>query len=398
MWFVFLGIGLGVVLVGGIYFRRRVLASLATLGVRHKPRRVAGVAIPWLLFGYPALVFLFVVVSLALGRESISTGLSGVFEWLLVYPFWLALLIMVQALPYLLLADLGALIARKKLGEARTARYRALACMAVVAAFAIYTPARVIADRSALNVEHYQVGSGQGARLRIVFLADLQQDRHTDQARADQVAELINDQNPDLILVGGDWINTGSEYIDAAAHTASKLRSRLGTTSVRGDHEHFAYRDQKRSVRAVSEALAQSNVEMIHNEVRTLDHDGKRIAIVYLSYNYIFRTPEPEIRELISRAKGADYSILVTHQFDSALARLVKDNIDLALIGHTHGGQVNPVVGFVHVPLARVESPYVVGRYQLGRTTLIVTSGIGYSIAPFRYAAPASIETIDLRL
>ena len=38
------------------------------------------------------------------------------------------------------------------------------------------------------------------------------------------------------------------------------------------------------------------------------------------------------------------------------------------------------------------------GRYRLGSTTLIVTSGIGYSIAPFRYASPSSIEMIDLHL
>jgi predicted MPP superfamily phosphohydrolase len=62
---------------------------------------------------------------------------------------------------------------------------------------------------------------------------------------------------------------------------------------------------------------------------------------------------------------------------------------------------VNPVVGLAHVSLARIETAYVNGRYQLGptpKTTAIVTAGVGFSIVPFRYASPGSIEIIDVAL
>lgn len=48
------------------------------------------------------------------------------------------------------------------------------------------------------------------------------------------------------------------------------------------------------------------------------------------------------------------------------------------------------------VALARVETPFVNGRYELGTTTVIVTAGIGYSIVPLRYASPSSVELVDL--
>ena len=83
------------------------------------------------------------------------------------------------------------------------------------------------------------------------------------------------------------------------------------------------------------------------------------------------------MREQAQPAAGADYAILVTHQFDAAIAARVRDRVDLVLAGHTHGGQLNPVLGVVHVSPARIETPYVDGRYQLGRTTVIVTAGIG---------------------
>jgi len=396
---VLLAIALAIVIVGGLYFRRRLLAALEVFAVPGKHRRVVGAAIVWLLYGFPALVFLFVFVSIGLGRESVSIELTGIGEWLLVYPFWLAVLVMLQVVPHLLLIDLASLIARKRLARERLRRYRAIGCLVVIAVFTVYTPARILVERGALQLNHYDVGSAQTDQpLRILFFADLQQDHHTGAERSREVAALINRQAPDLILFGGDWINTGNDHIEAAGMTASLLRSRLGTLSVRGDHEHFAYRSQERSLDEISAALSKHGVEMLHNQIKTIEHRGKRIALIFLSYNYIYRTPEREIRALIDDARQADFSILITHQFDSDLAALVANQVDLALIAHTHGGQVNPVVGFVHVPIARIETPYVAGRYQLGSTTLIVTAGIGYSIAPFRYASPASIEVIDLHL
>jgi predicted MPP superfamily phosphohydrolase len=131
--------------------------------------------------------------------------------------------------------------------------------------------------------------------------------------------------------------------------------------------------------------------------VRWFEHGGKRIAILFLSYNYIHRTDRATIASLVASTADADYSIAVTHQLDAALFSLLEGRIDLVLGAHTHGGQVNPVVGVSHVAPARLETEFVDGRYQRGDTTVIITAGVGFSIVPFRYAAPGSIELIELR-
>ena len=102
------------------------------------------------------------------------------------------------------------------------------------------------------------------------------------------------------------------------------------------------------------------------------------------------------IRALVASVAGADYSIAVTHQLDAALFSLLQDKVDLVLGAHTHGGQVNPVLGVTHVAPARLETEFIDGRYQRGATTIIITAGVGFSIVPFRYAAPGSIELIEL--
>jgi predicted MPP superfamily phosphohydrolase len=399
VWFIFLGIGLVVLVIGGVYGRARLAGALTQFGASRRAVRIVRWISAWLLFGYPLLVFVAVVAAFVLGWETVPRLDGRVASWLLGIPFLWSLLVVLQSLPWLLASDLVYLIVRRRWPATRTSRLRAVAILAVLGGFAIYTPARIVADRGELRVREYRLGASNARPpFRIAFLSDIHQDVHTDADRVREVYSLVNARHPDLILSGGDWISTGPDHIESAAAAAGTLRSRLGTFSVRGDHEHFAYRDRERSVHEVEAAMAAHRVTMLDNEVRWFDHGGKRIAVLLLNYNYVHRTPLGVVATLVASMGQADYSIVVTHQLDAQLARVFEGKIDLVLAGHTHGGQVNPVAGLVHVPLARLETPFVDGRYALGSTTVIVTSGVGYSIVPIRYASPASIELLEIAL
>lgn len=397
MWFIFLVLGLIVLVISGLYARAKLAAALSQVGAGAGAVRIVRWISAWLLFAYPLLVLAAVLASSLLGMTTAPRLDGQIASLVLGLPFIWSLLVALQSLPWLLASDLVSLILRRRRGAATAARVRALAVFAILGGFAIYTPARILIERGELHLRDHRVGTAtSGAPLRIAFLADVQQDVHTDGDRAREIYALVNARHPDLVLSGGDWINTGPDYIESAAAAAGTLHSRLGTFSVRGDHEHFAYRDRERSAGEITAAMARHGVAVIDNEVRWFAHDGKRIAVLFLNYNYIHRTPPAAVATLVASMAKADYTIVVTHQFDAALAQVLKDKVDLVLAGHTHGGQVNPVVGVVHATLARIETPYVNGRYQLGRTTVIVTAGVGYSIVPIRYAAPSTIELIEL--
>jgi hypothetical protein len=151
-------------------------------------------------------------------------------------------------------------------------------------------------------------------------------------------------------------------------------------------------------VAEVERAMREHGITMLANDVRWFEHAGKRIGVVFLDNNYVHHIDPVRLLALVAAIAPADYKIVVTHQLDASLAALLENRVDLVLAGHTHGGQVNPVLGVTHVNLARLETPYVDGRYQRGATTIIVTAGIGFSIVPFRYAAPGSVEILDLAL
>jgi predicted MPP superfamily phosphohydrolase len=401
VWFIFVISGLVLVTITGIYAIRRVANALLHFGVRERRVRIVRWVIRWLLFAFPLIIFITIFASRMLDQPALPRfdGLLG--SWLLAFPFAWAVLVLVQSVPWLFAIDIAYLFVRRRRGIATATRLRAVAVLGIVAAFGIYTPLRIAIDRGDLRVREHQVRSAAASTppFRIAFIADTQQDVHTDADRAREVYALVNASKPDVVLSGGDWINSGPDHIEAAAAIAAELTSRLGTFSVRGDHEHFAYVDRNRSVGEVEQAMNRHGIAMINNDIRTFDHHGKRIAVAFLNYNYIFRTDPATIASLVARVGSADYSIVVTHQLDAALSALLRDKVDLVLAGHTHGGQVNPVVGLTHVNLARLETEFVDGRYTLGAsTTVIVTAGVGYSIVPFRYAAPGSIELIELSL
>jgi uncharacterized protein len=417
VWFLYVAAGLALLIVSGIYARRRIAAALAHFGVSDRGIRIVRWAIVWLLHGFPALVIVVVLISLALGRATVPRFEGLLASWLLAIPFIWSVLVIVQSVPWLIALDLASLAARRRVRVATLARLRAVAVLAIFGIFAAYTPLRVLVERGDLRVRHHALDGRRAAAagsasapstppeppasaapFRIAFLADVQQDVHTDAARAREVYALVNAESPDVVLSGGDWINAGPDHIEEAAAAAATLKSRLGTFSVRGDHEHFAYVDRERSVTEVERAMRAHGVAMVSNEVRWFEHCGQRIAVVFVNYNYIRRADSATIAALVASVASADYSIVVTHQLDARLAALLEDKVDLVLAAHTHGGQVNPVVGVTHVELARLETEFIDGRYSLGTTTIIVTAGIGYSVVPLRYAAPGSIELIDLQL
>lgn len=391
MWLIFVAVGFVLLFAGGFYVRRRVTQALTEIGVSPRGVKLFRWAALWFLYFFPVAILVAVIIAILVGAEQLPRFEGPILSRLFGVPFLWAMLVMVQSLPWLIAIDVAHIFVKKP-------RWRAIGILLVVGAFAIYTPARILWEHGEVRLRHHALGTGSEP-FRIAVIADLQQDAFTDQDTANTIVARLNAEHPDVVLSGGDWINSGPDYIAAAGATAGTLKSRLGTFTVRGDHEHFAYIDRHRSVAEVEAAMTTHGVAMLNNELRWFDHAGKRIGVLFLNYNYITRTPAVPVAALLSQLARADYAILVTHQFDAPLAALVKDKVDLVLGAHTHGGQVNPVVGLFHVRLARLETTHIDGRYQLSpRTTVIVTAGIGTSIIPVRYASPGSIEIVDVNL
>lgn len=75
-----------------------------------------------------------------------------------------------------------------------------------------------------------------------------------------------------------------------------------------------------------------------------------------------------------------------------------KNDIDLVLSGHAHGGQFRiPFIGGLVAPNQGLFPKYDAGLYTQEHTNMIASKGIGNSIIPFRFNNRPEVILIELK-
>lgn len=405
MWIAIFLAGLALVILHAVYFSGRVTRALSVVapGTRRwlRPARIGYLAlacsVPVLLLGYA----LYVLIA---GPDVIGPPRSRLYDYLIAYPFWLITIFSVQC--SLLIAPLELVhFGLSKLNVAagpRWVRRRSAAVLVIVAVFAIYVPVQIARTEGALVVRTHDYVSPDVPEaldgFEIALIADMQADRYTGDDRLSRLVEEVNRAEPDLVVIAGDMITSEPKYIEIAAAHAGRLRAPHGVFACVGDHDNFAYRDRERSLREVKEAMERHGIPMLDNQVRRIAVGDAELAVVLATHNYVSPIDRETTRELLEQARGADIVAVVAHQTGEELLTEMRDGgAHLFLSGHTHGGQVRFWLPFYDLALVRFETPYLAGAYRLDDMLLVVSNGLGVSVAPLRYRAPATIDLVRLR-
>ena len=91
------------------------------------------------------------------------------------------------------------------------------------------------------------------------------------------------------------------------------------------------------------------------------------------------------------------FTLLLSHR-PELFEVYTENNIDLALTGHAHGGQIRlPFVGGVIAPHQGFFPEYDGGLYIKEETSMVVSRGIGNSIFPFRFNNRPEVVLIELQ-
>ena len=268
--------------------------------------------------------------------------------------------------------------------------------------FAIYVPARIIYDYNSVDVRTivYKKSAlpNDLVGFKIAFISDVQADRYTDEKRLTSYINKINQQNPDLVLITGDVITSTPDYIQTAAKYIGKFKSKYGVYSCVGDHDNWAYRrDYSRSLSEVETALNNYNVKMLDNAVNYIKIDTSTIGITFITNTYVADVPDSTLKRL-SKANDGDLKIFLTHQPQKFLiSSAVKNNYDLFLAGHTHGGQITFLFPFIQLTPTLIETPYIKGDFTFNKTLAVVCRGLGMSLAPVRYNSTPEVVILILQ-
>ncbi|MBT8492885.1 MAG: metallophosphoesterase [Deltaproteobacteria bacterium] len=405
MWFIFFFAFIAIAVLHAMYFSRTLLDAIEEVWPRVRPRRrLLRRSYLVLACSMPVLLLLFVIYIFIASPDSWAFPENDALDVLLVYPYWFVTIWSFQCSLFIVPLGLVHWLLRKA-GRANGRsweRRRRFAVLAIAIVFLVYVPARTIHDRTTLETRQYQLLVDDLPvdldGFKVALVSDPQADRYTGDDSLAEMVDAVNAEKPDLVLVAGDIITRSPEYIDMAARQLGRLEARHGVYSCVGDHDNFMYRDRERSVREVKEGLARYGVPMLDNQVVDLEVGDATLAVVVATNNYVTRLGPGTARKLISGASSADARVLVAHQSGDALISAARDGgIHLFAAGHTHGGQVSFVTPLGLLVLAEIETPYVVGRYQVGPMALVVSAGIGMSVTPFRYHSPKSVDVVTFK-
>jgi predicted MPP superfamily phosphohydrolase len=239
--------------------------------------------------------------------------------------------------------------------------------------------------------ERHQIGVTQAALpvsglpvaldgLRIGLLTDV---HHSSMVPAEDVTRavtLLMTQNPDLIVLGGDYVTFGDrEFVGPVAELLAPLKAPQGVFAILGNH------DDDRDMPA---ALAKKGIEVLKDARTRLEIRGEGLELAGLR----FWTRRPDDIAKVLR-NTADTVILLAHD-PRRLTEAAAFNVPAVLSGHTHGGQVVlPGVGAV----ARRRFPVLEGLGSRENTSIFVSRGIGTVYVPVRINCPPEVAIVTLK-
>lgn len=219
---------------------------------------------------------------------------------------------------------------------------------------------------------------------KIIFLTDIHAGPDFSQERIDSLVNQVNNMNPDLILLGGDYVDGDSEYIKPTFKSLSKLKAPLGVFAVLGNKD-----PQYETL----EVIPQYGLTYIGNKGTWIEEDGSRIRLGGVGdYNNGAQLPG----YTTSVVSPQDFVILLTHNPDY-FPQADKSKVDLVLSGHTHGGQVTLFGFWAPTTHSNYGNKYRTGVIKENNSTLIVSNGVGTTILPVRFFARPQIIVVNLK-
>ncbi|MFC4665875.1 metallophosphoesterase [Falsiporphyromonas endometrii] len=225
----------------------------------------------------------------------------------------------------------------------------------------------------------------QSNRLRVVLLTDIHMSESITKNYIERMVNLVNDQHPDLILVGGDMFDFYSwyGYKDNIPALYKSMKAPLGVYYVMGNHEYRADTQRKKDwVSIVGGTLLIDSVVSPGNVINLIGRDDYT--------NYRTRAPLKELVDRIPKSHKQLPVVLLEHQ-PRYLDSLQINNIDLGLYGHTHDGQIFP---FAYAVKITFEKAY--GYLRKGKSQIYVSSGFGAAGPAMRIFTKSEVVVIDL--
>ena len=225
-------------------------------------------------------------------------------------------------------------------------------------------------------------------RIRIVHISDLHLGQWMSPERLEGVVGLVNEQSPDIVAITGDFVSFAVDQVAAdLVNSFCRLRPKIVTFAVLGNHDHWMGAEKVRSV------LRESNIIDLSNDVYTLRRGE---AVLHFAGIDDVMAQEDDLDRVLRKLPSLGPAVLLVHEPDFADIAAATARFVLQLSGHSHGGQfVLPKIG----PPFRGShfKKYPLGRYQVEDMVVYTNRGLGTNTFWLRINCPPEITVLTLR-
>ena len=241
---------------------------------------------------------------------------------------------------------------------------------------------------------------------KLVQLSDFHCGSLENKHMVDKAIKMINDENADLIVFTGDFVNNRYEEVKPWVKSFSKLKAKDDMISVLGNHDYGDYQrwsskfEKEENFKNLLEIQKKIGFKVLMNENKYIIRGDEKIAIVGVE-NWGARFNQlGDIEKSIQNISEIDFKIVLSHD-PTHWEKILKDHpkkFDLTLSGHTHGMQFGiEIPGIIKWSPVQWVYKYWAGLYTHNGKYLNVNRGFGVLAFPGRVGIWPEITTITLK-
>lgn len=261
-----------------------------------------------------------------------------------------------------------------------TARKRRIASWVAGSAGALIAIDALLIEPCALEITRHEARAPVAKPLRIAHVTDL----HTGGLGRVERALLaaLDAEKPDLIAITGDTVDSGD--LEPAREVLRALTSKapLGVVAVHGNWEHWRpVSDAERFYESVGVRFLGNDAARVRDDLWVVGLDDALAG-------------EPDATKAFAKVPAGVARLAIFHS--PVAAEGLAGRAQIALAGHTHGGQVRlPLFGAIWRPPG--SGAFDHGWYDAGGARLYVSRGVGTSVLPVRFWCRPELAMITLQ-
>lgn len=248
-----------------------------------------------------------------------------------------------------------------------------------------------LSRRGAQHVKRYEFSHQDLPKafdgFRIAFISDLHYKSALQEKGLVKLVSQLQAINPDLLLMGGDY-QEGCQYVKELFDRLSEVHPQYGIAGVMGNNDYERCHDE------IVAEMQRHGMRVLEHLCDTITKEGQRIIVAGVRNPFDLKSNgvSPTLA-----LKSEDFVILLTHTPDY-VEDVDVSNTDLALAGHTHGGQITLFGIYAPVTPSHYGRKFLKGKKKTSaKVPVIITNGIGTSSKNVRMFAPSEIVVIELR-